>query len=1788
MSLPFTATFYSYKGGVGRTLLAANVAVALARRGKTLLWDLDVEAPGLHNLQALRPSGKVEKGFFDWLVAWQKNAARPPGREDLKAFDALVQPTPYPGLFTFPAHGDEGDPAQLYHEIKWSNFLSPADAETLTAHPDQPRYLMGMLLNHLADLGFRHVLIDSRTGITDVGALLVGLLPHASVLVGSYGAQNTRGLSNIWKALKRDDSNLRSLRQGRPAPELLLVASPIPQLAGADVRTQGIKVWTDAFGVSLHDIIEIPHEPELLFSEALLIDSSKTIATSYLNVASRLENIAERVDADARAAEAQDDERRDLLSSGSRHASGKGKGRDSMQKQGKTFEERVANLLRLLGYDVQPEQKYDKNDVDLTARWSQGLEEAIYCVECKDYSGAVTKDVFEKLEIWLDKPEAKQLNARGMVVGRSFAPTALGYAREANILAFTIDELERKLADFSPLLARTITQFEQSPLVSAYVTQGAAPLLLDGNGAERKDTNSPSKADAAIANLVEYGVAWAEGRGSRLWVLLGDYGTGKTAFTQRLAYELAVRARDDATRPVPLLINLRDVPNKASLEDVLESHWKNVSHRAVSAQVLLHLISRGRVVLLLDSFDEIGIAQAGRNVVEQFRAMVRITGEAGDGTADRPAAGNRILVTCREQFFRVRSDVVRAARGESDRISPLMEVARGFDGSLDLLATFTDAQIGEYLRKRLGQERAHEAEAFIKRARLSTLADRPQLLEMIVKSLPDLMQLQAGGHALSAGALYQTYTNDWLDSFKPVERQSSSEQLRLILETLAFTLWNREGNRIHYADLAGLLAQDDALRNGMDPVQLDVELRTAAFLSRTPDGLYGFSHRSFLEYFYARRIQFALRQNDEWKTLRAVLNGARLNPEVCDFVGDLFPADQREVVQAATRALLSEKAKIDGVSASAAVRVNTLILGHRLAYKEGITMLPDDSGRLDECRARAAMKLYLPDRAQLDGCDLSQLDLSYVGLNNASMQNTTLNRTIFSGADLRGTNMCGAVARKMQLDAAHLQSTDWTNACCDDAKAHRFFYPDFSDAVLIGSSWINGDFRGAKIAGANFSDANLRCANFAHAIGPANFHKADLSGTTALHAQMLTKDVSRLATIRPKVVDADFALGHADSVSSAAFSSDGKFIVTASNDGTARVWDALSGHEIRALKGHGGQVTSAAFSSDGKFIVTASNDNTVRVWDALSGQQIRTLKGHDALVSSAAFSSDGMFIVTAGEDGTARVWDALSGQEVRALNGHGGQVNSAAFSADGMLIITSGDDNTARVWNTSGGREIRTLKGHEDDVTSAVFSNDRKFIVTASYDKTARVWNTSSGQEVRVLAGHDGRVMSAAFSYDGKLIVTASADWTARVWDALTGQEIRALKGHDWVTSAVFSHDGKFIVTAGFDGMAQVWETTSGQAIRAFNAHFIGGMNAAFSNDGKSIVTASRDGTARVWNTSSGQQIRTFKGHDDWVTSAAFSNDGKFVVTASEDVTARVWNALNGQEVHVLAGHAGGVMSAAFSCDGNFIVTAGEDGTARVWDALSGREVRALKGHNGRVWSAAFSNDGKFIVTASIDGTARVWGTSSGQEIRALKGHDSWVTRAAFSRDGNFIVTASIDGTARVWDTLSGQELRTLNGHDDWLRSAAFSSDGKFIVTASADGTARVWDVLGGQELHALNGHGGWVSSAVFSSDGKCIVTASNNGTVRVWDATTGAMLMQRINLDINRGWAALHFDGAERDGAPRWSGMGAAVGLIRYTDPAEKATEFYEDGSPKLFLPTQWLAEDLPELQADVNSDAP
>ncbi len=604
--------------------------------------------------------------------------------------------------------------------------------------------------------------------------------------------------------------------------------------------------------------------------------------------------------------------------------------------------------------------------------------------------------------------------------------------------------------------------------------------------------------------------------------------------------------------------------------------------------------------------------------------------------------------------------------------------------------------------------------------------------------------------------------------------------------------------------------------------------------------------------------------------------------------------------------------------------------------------------------------------------------------------------------------------------------------------------------------------------------------------------------------------------------------GHYDEVSSASFSPDGKFILSASDDATAILWD-LTGNIAHVFRGHHYRLNAASFARDGKLILTCSDDRTARIWD-LSGisdltkfrnlqENEITIIEHEDKVTSAEFSPDGKTILTTCADNKARLWN-LEGGLVRVFQSENFQITEAHFSPGGSEIVTNGRGNDLVLWSINEQKEA-TLNGQGTRIHSIVFSPDGKYIAAANNERTALLWNISAQYSnkqylantgfrdrnddavrenpVTLLKHHTAPVKQVLFSPDSRMILTVTDGFTLKLWD-LNGTLLQTLRVNDFVETATFSPDGISIIAGFNNGSIREWQIFP-MEFPVLKGHTEYVWEADYSPNGEYIATASFDYTARIWS-KKGNMLHVLKGHSGKVYYLVFSPDGRYILTSSFDNTARLWN-LQGSCLAVLKGHDESLNKSNFSPDGRLIITPSADGTARIWDvqesirSKKGVVLNILKGHESAIKCAEFSPNGKYILTASADKTARIWDTT-GVELRILTGHKARIYRAVFSHNGKYIATASDDGIVKIW-SLSGEELSECKGHTSFIVDITFSHNDKYIATVSNDNTARLWDRKG-NELQVFKGHINMINTVKFSSKDEYLLTSSDEGTARLWD----------------------------------------------------------------------------------------
>ncbi len=590
------------------------------------------------------------------------------------------------------------------------------------------------------------------------------------------------------------------------------------------------------------------------------------------------------------------------------------------------------------------------------------------------------------------------------------------------------------------------------------------------------------------------------------------------------------------------------------------------------------------------------------------------------------------------------------------------------------------------------------------------------------------------------------------------------------------------------------------------------------------------------------------------------------------------------------------------------------------------------------------------------------------------------------------------------------------------------------------------------------------------------------------------------------------------------FSPDGSKVATASVDNTARIWDGFTGEPLTPALQHPDWVVVVRFTPDGKQIATGCKNGEVRFWNTASGELVGPAFRHEKWVNFIEFDREGRRMFTGADDQTAQVWEVATGKPVGSRIRHGGWVRAGQFSPDGGKVATASADGTARIWDAATGVALTPPLHHEAVVCGVQFCPDGLWLATASFDQTVRLWDAETGGALGRPLDHGGRVRSIQFSPDGRRLLTAAEDKTVRVWDFRQGQvSVEAIRQAAEAWSARFSPDGQCVVTASSDRTCGVWDVRPRSALPMELPTSRVVRNVEWSPDGQRLVAVSPQ--PRLFVNSNGWSRIGDHWSDEGANSVEFSADGRWIVTGSADGNTRIWDAKKA-EVVLRVQHAVAPARASLSRDGKKLLTASNDGLAAVWLAESGRQLLALP-HPDELRSAEFSPDSKWILTLCADEQMRIWNGTNGRLLVSWKPHAAKVNQAHFSPDGSRVVTCSSDFTARVWEAAAGRPLSEPLPHRAAVREATFSPDGRKLLTASQDDTAVVWDFASGEPgRKIILRHNASLYSARFSPDGRCVVTASQDQTARVWDAVTGHPLSSPMQHSATVQDAAFSPDG--------------------------------------------------------------
>jgi WD40 repeat protein/serine/threonine protein kinase len=575
--------------------------------------------------------------------------------------------------------------------------------------------------------------------------------------------------------------------------------------------------------------------------------------------------------------------------------------------------------------------------------------------------------------------------------------------------------------------------------------------------------------------------------------------------------------------------------------------------------------------------------------------------------------------------------------------------------------------------------------------------------------------------------------------------------------------------------------------------------------------------------------------------------------------------------------------------------------------------------------------------------------------------------------------------------------------------------------------------------------------------------------------------------------------GHTAAVRRAAFSPDGKLLVSVGEDKKVIVWDFARREMLKKFDDHTDWIISVAFSPDGKWFATASYDRTIIVWDAARLEKAATLRGHREGVCAVAFSPDGRLLVSASKradppgDDTI-LWRVGSWEKVRGIPCRASEPNNLLFSHDGRRLILHygcGYD-PYDTWDLMTGQPSPSEFDPTWYVSNAVFSPDGKRLVSVD-----------SGGEVifvdrrkRLVLGrspaHQDNGRATAWSPDGRLVATGAEN--VILWDAVTMRKIATLEHSSVVWGLAFSPDSHWLVSTHGDGAMLVWDMVERRLAASFNEHSSQVGAVAFAPDGKRVASASEDRTVIVWDAATGRKEMTLAGHNTRVTGVAFAPGGDWLASADRDRNVIIWDLaerrprlgfdLTQAETHCLV----------VSPNGRWLAL-----SQGVYESATGRQVVGFSDVSNSIYGLAFSVDERWLALADSGGKLLLWDTRTWHVAYQANIKPAQLISVSFSPDGEWLVTGEDQGTVRLWSARPLRQVAELGRHTARVKSVSFSPDGKQVVSAGDDKTICLWDADRRKLITRIGTHTSPVLSVAFSPDGKRIVSGERDHSVRLY-----------------------------------------------------------------------------------------
>jgi len=569
------------------------------------------------------------------------------------------------------------------------------------------------------------------------------------------------------------------------------------------------------------------------------------------------------------------------------------------------------------------------------------------------------------------------------------------------------------------------------------------------------------------------------------------------------------------------------------------------------------------------------------------------------------------------------------------------------------------------------------------------------------------------------------------------------------------------------------------------------------------------------------------------------------------------------------------------------------------------------------------------------------------------------------------------------------------------------------------------------------------------------------------------------------------------------FTNDGKSIIILSSN-RIKVLGIDSGDTL-LIGGYEEEISTMKLSSDGKTLITGSQQGIVKIWDILTGECVKIINAHQKDIFFLHVSPSSKFILTYGAEGILSCWNLENSEPVWQNKISREFIKTIAISPDEKNFAIGSELKTIMTGTFSDGNLSNKIELENSWVEKVVYNQAGHLLASVRNGQEGKIIKVNDFMTV-VRVGDGETLNTLKISNDGKYALVFTTDHRIKVWDLNSGDFISSFySSDDWVFDDPFDPNSSLVACRGFDNSIKLYNILNGGCFAIFMMPEGYVKSSEFHPTENKVAVGGTDNKIRFWDLSSGEVSASFDSSYQWPKTTAFNNNGSLVAFTTTEKVIQIWKSETVEFQKEIVMFDDKIKQIVFNHSGEKLFIRGEH-TISIYDLKLERFIQSFEGNAKIVKTAIITPDGNNILSSGSDFALRLWSIETGLALKEFKGLSSFAQEITVTPDFRYLISRSEMGQMVIWDYNSAKLLWQLNNPEKKVSSYGLSSDHLMIVS-SIKNEIYLWATLTGNSLGFVGKHNETVTSLIFHPNNKLIISGALDNTTKIWNMSDYSLI---------------------------------------------------------------------------------